>query len=454
MQGQEPLQRQAVILTALEVEYMAVRAHLVDLQEVVYKGSLYEQGAFVAGSSSWKIGIAQIGAGNTGAAFEAERAISYFAPDIVLFVGVAGGLKDVALGDVVAATKIYGYESGKVMNAGFLPRPDVGESSYSLIQRTLAEARKADWLQRIGGGHTTTASPRAFVGPIAAGEKVLASTRSATFALLKSTYGDALAVEMEGRGFLAATHANEQIQALVIRGISDLIKNKRQSDAQGSQSTAAQHASAFAFEILAKLSVQGRHSPQSLSYEKVEELRLVDVHILEDDETPTIDITLHNKGSQVVLPIRAQIDVLDVGEFYDPDTKERDISRSFLVVSNVYDVELSPELKGQSTFVKLAHMLRPNDVDRFQFSIHQDINDSSLAYIWYYLKITLICADNNHTVEIKPLLLSVPPVDMDTNNVWKSRYVPYAEQNKATLSIMSKLEAQRSASVELAMKEM
>ncbi|GAC1383139.1 MAG: hypothetical protein NVSMB33_10950 [Ktedonobacteraceae bacterium] len=451
MQGQE--QRRAVILTALEVEYMSVREHLVDLHEVEHKGSLYEQGIFVSAGSSWTVSIAQIGAGNAGAAFEAERAISYFSPDIVLFVGVAGGLKDVTLGDVVAATKIYGYESGKVTNAGFLPRPDVGESSYSLIQRALAEARKADWLQRIAG-HTAIASPRAFVGPIAAGEKVLASTRSTTFALLQSTYGDALAVEMEGRGFLAATHANEQIQALVIRGISDLIKNKRLSDAQGSQNTAARHASAFAFEILAKLSVQGKHFSQPISYEKVEALRLVDVHILEDDEIPIIDITLHNKGSQVVLPIRAQIDILDVGEFYAPDAQERDISRSFLVVSNLYDVELSPELKGKSTFIKLAHMLRPNDVDRFQFSIQQDINDPSLAYIWYYLKITLICADSNHTVEIKPLLLSVPPVDIDTNNVWKSRYVHYAEKNKATLSRMSKFEAQRSASIEIAMKEM
>jgi hypothetical protein len=46
----------AVILTALPVEYLAVRAHLSELRETVY-----ERGQFLAEGQSWDVGIVEVG---------------------------------------------------------------------------------------------------------------------------------------------------------------------------------------------------------------------------------------------------------------------------------------------------------------------------------------------------------------------------------------------------------
>ncbi|VEP12178.1 conserved hypothetical protein [Hyella patelloides LEGE 07179] len=243
----------AVILTAIPIEYKAVRSHLTNLKEEMHpQGTIYERGNFSANGDTWEIGIVEVGAGNSGAALEAERAIAYFHPNVILFVGVAGGIKDVELGDVVAATKVYGYESGKV-EINFKPRPDVGQSTYGMIQRAKAEARKEDWLARLKS--LPSSVPNVFVAPIAAGEKVVASKESSLFGFLQFNYGDAVAVEMEGRGLLQAAHANQQVSALIVRGISDLIEKKSEADASGSQGSAASHASAFAFEVLAKYNI-------------------------------------------------------------------------------------------------------------------------------------------------------------------------------------------------------
>jgi nucleoside phosphorylase len=244
----------AVFLTALPVEYSSVRKHLSDIQEDVHpQGTIYERGLFNANGQSWEVGIVEIGAGNTGAAVEAERAISHFNPDIIFFVGIAGGIKDVVIGDVVAASKVYSYESGKTGEKDFLTRPGTGQSDYALVQRAKQEARNSDWLKRLSISQDS--SPAVLVAPITAGEKVISSKKSDIFKFLQNNYSDAVAVEMEGYGFLNATFSHTKVQAIVIRGISDLIDGKNDNILESEklrQEKASCHASAFAFEVLSK----------------------------------------------------------------------------------------------------------------------------------------------------------------------------------------------------------
>lgn len=285
---------QALILTALRLEFEAVCSFLEDQRDEMHpKGTIYRRGIFKGYGQTWEVIVVETGAGNNEAAMETERAINRFDPIAVFFVGIAGGIKDVKIGDVVVASKIYGYESGAAKKF-FQPRADVGESSYLLVQRAQAESRRNDWLARISNITTT---PKTFIGAIAAGEKVVKSKRSDVYKFLESNYSDALAVEMEGRGFLNAARANF-VHALVVRGISDLIDKKAQADASGSQDIAAKHAGAFTFEILAKLQPGIQRIGSGLN--RIDEFRKVTLEAFgRQNNLPSVEVKQIDESLQI-----------------------------------------------------------------------------------------------------------------------------------------------------------
>jgi hypothetical protein len=103
------------------------------------------------------------------------------------------------------------------------------------------------------------------LAPIAAGEKVVASNRSQSFKFIRKQYNDAVAVEMEGHGFLLGVHMNHPTQGIVVRGISDLVEDKDEANDETWQPIAARHAAAFAFQILAKYPGSGTGGGGTLS---------------------------------------------------------------------------------------------------------------------------------------------------------------------------------------------
>jgi nucleoside phosphorylase len=243
-------ERTVVILTALEVEQRAVHAYLGPLEKEVHKaGTVYFVGRFSTERAIWRVVTLAVGAGNAGSAAEAERAIHHFEPEVALFVGIAGGINGVSLGDIVAANEVYLYHAGKTLEE-FRPRPDVFRSAYALVQQARAAVLEGKWRTRLDGNQ---AEYKAIVEPIAAGEQVVASDKSDTYRFIRKHYDRAVGVEMEGAGFLRAAYGNQQVEALVVRGISDLLGNKEQADRAGWQLVAAKHAAAFSFELLANL---------------------------------------------------------------------------------------------------------------------------------------------------------------------------------------------------------
>jgi nucleoside phosphorylase len=245
-----PTPRRAVIFTAIGVEYTAIRDYLGgEVRPVEANGTLYEVGSVPAARGSWQLALAETGPGSTTAGLALDRAVRVFDPEIALFIGVAGGRKDVKLGDVVAADAIYDYEAGKSTLDGFQPRMRTHYPAHSLLQWARMVARENHWQQRIRPS-CPQPPPASFVKPIVTGSKVIAHDAAEAALVLDRYASDALAVETEGHGFLAAAYLNTNVQALVIRGISDLLAGKDKANDDRWQPAASRHAAAFAVELL------------------------------------------------------------------------------------------------------------------------------------------------------------------------------------------------------------
>lgn len=247
-----------LVLTALELERQAVLAHLENVQQELHPetGTDYNIGYYNSPTGKVKVVVGKTDQTNTNAGIETERALTHFLPSHAFFVGVAGGLKDVKVGDVVIGKAVFGYEKGKETDKGFLLRPQHGYSSYDLERTAERYGNSDEWKAKSRAlvNSEFPSSILVYSGTIAAGEKVMTDINSETLVFLRTNVSNALAIEMEGLGFLEACRPYTQIKSLLLRGISDLIKGKDGSDEKGSQPYASQNVSAFLFGLIDILS--------------------------------------------------------------------------------------------------------------------------------------------------------------------------------------------------------
>ena len=238
-----------LVMTALGLELNAVKELLTETHPVKHPktGTRYTQGVFVRNGRQFSVALAESGAGNVKAADATSLALSFFEPKYAFFVGVGGGIKDLNLGDVVASSEVIHYEGGKA-DKTYKPRITTYPGAHELTELAKYISNGNLWQHRLGPVRTFKAE----VKPIAAGEKVVASNRSATYKLINQSVSQAIAVEMEGYGFLSPVHSHH-VKGIVIRGISDLLEKKEESDQAGWQPIAAANAAAFAAEMIAHL---------------------------------------------------------------------------------------------------------------------------------------------------------------------------------------------------------
>ena len=242
-----------VIQTALALEQQAAVSKLTNIDDYEHPVSktIYKVGKYISNGCNLQIVVGRTNQTNVNAAIETERVIQHFNPTYLFFLGVAGGLKDVKVGDIVIGTDVIGYERGKEKEE-FFSRPQFGFASYELEQKAVSFANSSKWKMQSSvlldkKFHTEIL---AISGTIASGEKVVGSIKAPLYSFLKKYCSHALAVEMEGLGFLEAYRPYPLIKSLIVRGISDLVDGKEDSDAIGSQPYASNNATEFLFGLI------------------------------------------------------------------------------------------------------------------------------------------------------------------------------------------------------------
>jgi nucleoside phosphorylase len=247
------------LLTPIEVERKAILAQLGAWEHLTSKktNTLFSVGSFRGLHHNFKIYNQLTGSGLNENAIAIENIMQELEPDLILMVGVAGGLKDVKKGDLVIGERAYGYEKGKLTEEGFLSRPQSYSYSHRLIQQSRKVLDLNTWSARIieAEDWPKTDPSRIFFGPIVSGNKVLADSRAELAQFIKKQFNDSLAIEMEAISFQALLRY-EGIWSLNIRGISDLLDDKAQADRQNYQPLAAARAAAFTFELLHQLDLK------------------------------------------------------------------------------------------------------------------------------------------------------------------------------------------------------
>lgn len=259
-----------LVLTALPVERDAVIEHLTGarLEEHPEVGTDYLRGMYASPSGNIDVVVGRTDQTNINAAFETERALARYHTSHAFYVGVAGGLKDVKVGDIVIGSDVIGFERGRAEDGGFKPRPQFGASSYDLERAANSFAISSSWKAIAASLVDARFAPRISVlsGTIASGEKVDASCKSDLHKYIKINASHALAIEMEGLGFLKVCMTRPAVKSLLLRGISDLVNDKGEMDENGSQSYASQNVAAFLFGLITELDLS--NSKETISKAK------------------------------------------------------------------------------------------------------------------------------------------------------------------------------------------
>lgn len=195
---------------------------------------------------------------NVASATRTTTIIEDFRPEVILLVGIAGGMlteKDgpgrdgVALGDVVVAdlvsyTEFMKITAGKV-SLRFIPVDQPSVHLRGSVIKPLVRSFEVGNAVKVERPDKSS-TPKVLEGEIVSGEKVLGGVDDAVQDGLLAHFEKALAVDMESHGMARAvcerrTSVWYNPRYLVIRGISDMVGARENNDTRAKWKSYAAH---------------------------------------------------------------------------------------------------------------------------------------------------------------------------------------------------------------------
>ena len=270
-----------VIVTALEEELDAVLDKLPGCRKIPQAEDgihIYYQGDLPVDGSIGKYRVIVTclpGMGQILASAATKDVIARWHPHYIVLVGIAGGIaaRNIQIGDILIPDLIVGYESQKLTRGNPQVRWKPQNADARLLNAGKNFARE-NWQERIKCKRPGQGKSICHIGPIASGDKVIA-TGEVTGNLL-NFWPNLIGVEMEALGVATAAFQSSDMPGFfMVRGVSDLAdENKSSAVVEEWRQYACDAAASFVIALLSSGPIPMREIIQNEYIKKIREQSL------------------------------------------------------------------------------------------------------------------------------------------------------------------------------------
>lgn len=236
------------LVTILAEEARAVTAVLGLRDEAGVGGTHFYTGSVeTRGQPARVVATRALGQGQLSAMNALANLRQRYDPAVLVLVGIAGAIHgDVAIGDVVVATRVVCYDLRKETPEGTRRRGKEHESPVPVVHAVNSFFNEHGEPARFLSDDPGANRFRVFAGPIGSGEAVVADGGSEIRRYLQVYNDKTLAVDMEAGGLGQFCHEHPSTSGaaqgwLVIRGISDHADSEKDDAQHDSAATNAAH---------------------------------------------------------------------------------------------------------------------------------------------------------------------------------------------------------------------